>query len=56
MEDISAVYSHPDGKWGISGYAKNIFNYAEKRSYGPDHNQMAIGDPRTHGAFLSVRY
>jgi hypothetical protein len=54
------VYSSPDGKWTLSGYVKNLKNYAEKKSYFSmgmgGGGSMMIGEPRTYGAVLSVRY
>jgi iron complex outermembrane receptor protein len=62
---LSLIYANPDGKWTLTGYAKNIENYAVKRSLfgrGEDpENQkmiyeMMIGSPRTYGAVLSVKF
>jgi iron complex outermembrane receptor protein len=57
IDNFTAVYAHPDGKWTLSGYVKNAWNYAEKRFL----NMMGaynttIGPPRTYGMILSVRY
>lgn len=55
--DLSATYINPDGKWTFSTYVRNLMNYAEKQGYfGLPINQMTIGDPRTYGAVLSVRF
>ena len=55
MTDITLTYAHPDGKWIVSGYVKNLFDYAEKRfmNIGMD---MTIGPPRTYGVILSARF
>jgi hypothetical protein len=54
ISNISAIYSHPDGKWTLTGYVRNLENYAEKKNFMMD--SMMIGPPRTYGAVLSVRY
>ncbi|MDB9822657.1 TonB-dependent receptor, partial [Deltaproteobacteria bacterium] len=54
MTNLSAIYAHPDGKWTITGYVNNVFEYAEKQS-GGDRSQR-IGPPRTFGAVISMRY
>ena len=60
MESVNAVYSHPEGKWSFSAYVNNIFNYAEKRMYmsggGGRLGMLSIGNPRTYGAVLSMKY
>ena len=57
IDDITAVYAHPDGKWTFSGYIKNVFNYAEKRFMNAmGMYNTTIGPPRTYGMILSVRY
>jgi iron complex outermembrane receptor protein len=55
LADASLVYNSPDGKWSLSGYVKNIQNYAVKR-FMDGMGNMFIGDPRTYGAVLTVRY
>jgi iron complex outermembrane recepter protein len=57
MDDFQAVYSSPEGYWSLSGFVKNIWNYAEKRMYmnGPG-SMMSIGNPRTYGGVLSVKF
>lgn len=55
IDDISLIYSNPDGKWTITGYVKNLSNYAEKRFMNLGSN-MNLGPPRTYGAVLSVSY
>jgi iron complex outermembrane receptor protein len=54
MADFSAAYSNPDGKWTLTGYVKNITNYAEKRSL--IQQTLNISAPRTYGAVLSARF
>jgi iron complex outermembrane receptor protein len=54
ISNISAIYAHPDGKWTLTGYLRNLENYAEKKNFMMD--SMMIGPPRTYGAVLSVRF
>ena len=54
MGDLSAVYTNPDGKWSITGYVKNVTNYAEKRSL--MGQSMSLSAPRNYGAVLTVSY
>lgn len=54
MEDVSMTYSHSDGKWSLTGYVNNIFNYAEKVMY--IQPNMTIGNPRTYGGVLSIKF
>jgi outer membrane receptor protein involved in Fe transport len=55
--DVSAQFSHASGKWSVNAYCKNITNYAVKKSYmGMMSYTMMIGDPRTYGASLSVKF
>lgn len=54
IENVSLIYANPDGKWTLTGYVKNIANYAVKRSM--MMTSMMIGDPRTYGGVLSVRF
>jgi hypothetical protein len=55
--DLSMNYTHSDGKWSVTGYCRNVGDYAEKRSYFPEPvNESRIGQPRTYGAVFSVRY
>jgi iron complex outermembrane receptor protein len=57
MGDISAVYTSPDGQWTLSGYVKNITDYAEKRMYNSAGDaSLSIGNPRTYGAIFTVKY
>ena len=58
MEDFSMVYSNPDGKWNLTGYVKNLGNYAEKRSLlnMAGNKLLTIGNPRTYGGVLSVKF
>jgi hypothetical protein len=57
-ENITAVYTHPDGKWNLSTYVNNITNYAEKTMYmnAGGTGQLSISNPRTYGAVLSVSF
>jgi iron complex outermembrane receptor protein len=54
LSNISAIYAHPDGKWTLTGYMRNLEDYAEKKNF--MMNSMMIGPPRTYGAVLSVRF
>lgn len=56
--DVSAIYTHSDGKWTLTGYVKNVTNYAEKLSYIAmgANTTMMIGSPRTYGGVLSVKF
>lgn len=57
--NFSTTYAHPDGKWTLSAYVKNITNYADKRNWfvmNGGEGTMIIGTPRTYGAVLSVRF
>jgi iron complex outermembrane recepter protein len=57
MEDFQAVYNSPEGHWSLSGFVKNIENYAEKRMYMSGMSPiLTIGDPRTFGGVLSVKF
>jgi len=58
MEDVNVVYNHSNGRWSLSSYMKNIFNYAEKRSVmnAGGGKLLSIGSPRTYGAVLSVNF
>lgn len=61
MADFALVYASPDGKWTLSGYVKNIRNYAEKRFMNamggiPPVPDITIGPPRTFGGVLSVKF
>jgi iron complex outermembrane recepter protein len=55
--DLSAALDHSSGRWSLNAYCKNVTNYAVKKSYmGMMSYTMMIGDPRTYGASLSVRF
>jgi hypothetical protein len=58
MEDANATYSHPGGVWSISAYVKNINYYPEKRMYvsAGGQGQLSIGNPRTFGGVLTVKF
>jgi iron complex outermembrane recepter protein len=58
MAGANLGYSDPSGKWSLSAYVTNMFNYAEKRNYmnAGGNEMMQIGDPRTYGAVLSVKF
>jgi iron complex outermembrane receptor protein len=58
LANISAIYANPDGKWTLSGYIRNVFNYAEKLRYrsGRGYDTLWISDPRTYGVVLTVKY
>lgn len=54
LSNLSMIYAHPDGKWTLTGYVKNLENYAVKKNI--MKGSMMIGSPRTYGAILSVRF
>ena len=55
--NFSAIYTHPNGIWTLTGYVRNIFKYADKTGYmGQPMYQTMIGDPRTYGGVLSVKF
>lgn len=54
--NFSASYLHSNGKWTLTGYVKNLTNYAEKRSLVFGGSQMQISAPRTYGGVMSVRF
>jgi hypothetical protein len=58
MENANMAYNAPSGKWTLSAYVNNIENYAEKRTYmnAGGQGMLDIGDPRTYGAVLSVKF
>jgi iron complex outermembrane recepter protein len=59
ISNFSMVYTNPSGKWTLTGYVKNIEDYAVKRSIfsaGPSLGELTIGPPRTYGGILSVRF
>jgi hypothetical protein len=58
IEDFNVVYNSPDAKWSVSAYAKNAFNYAEKRNIlnMASSKLLSIGNPRTYGGVLSVKF
>jgi hypothetical protein len=58
MEDVNLVYNSPEGNMSLSAYVKNIGNYAEKRSLlnMAGTRLLSIGNPRTYGAVLSVKF
>lgn len=54
--NLSATYTNSNGKFSLTGYVKNLTNYAEKRSLVMGGREMEISSPRTYGAVLSVKY
>lgn len=55
--DLNGTYDNPDGKWSISGYVRNLTNYAEKTYYNSrSDGETGVSSPRTYGVVLSVRY
>jgi len=60
VSNFSLVYASPSGNLTLTGYVKNIENYAVKRSIfknSPDNvGELTIGPPRTYGALLSVKF
>ncbi|MBN1625745.1 MAG: TonB-dependent receptor [Deltaproteobacteria bacterium] len=58
ISNFNMVYAPNSGKWTLSGYVKNLENYAVKRSIMIMGNasDMMIGPPRTYGGVLTVRF
>jgi iron complex outermembrane recepter protein len=57
IDEFQAIYSSPGGGWTLSAYVKNIWDYAEKRMYMSGMGgMMSIGNPRTYGSVLSVKF
>lgn len=54
ISNFTLSYTNPDGKWTVSGYVNNIENYAVKKNFMMEN--MMIGDPRTYGVILSMKY
>lgn len=54
LSNASLVYANPDGKWTLTGYIKNLENYAVKRSW--MMMDFIVGPPRTYGGVLSVKF
>ncbi len=58
ISNFTLVYIHPNHLWSLTGYVKNIEDYAVKRSImvQGQTSDMMIGPPRTYGAVLSVKF
>ncbi|MBN1627062.1 MAG: TonB-dependent receptor [Deltaproteobacteria bacterium] len=56
MADVSLNYSNASGNWSLNSYVKNVTNHAEKTGFYMGINYMQIGNPRTYGAVLSVKF
>jgi iron complex outermembrane recepter protein len=59
LTDLTAIYTNSDGNWTLTGYVKNLENYAEKRMYmtpGGGQGITTLGSPRTYGGVLSVKF
>lgn len=61
MENFNLSYNSPGGRWTVSGYVNNIFNYAEKTMVQSAQKAgsigtMSIGNPRTYAVSVSYRY
>jgi len=58
LSNFNLVYFHNSGRWTLSGYVKNLENYAVKRSVMIMGNasDLMIGPPRTYGGVLTVRF
>jgi iron complex outermembrane recepter protein len=55
--DVTGTYYSADGKYTVSGYVKNVRDYAEKRAYFSGAGvELRIGSPRTYGAVISVKF
>ena len=58
LSNFNMVYYSPSGRWTLSGYVKNLENYAVKRSVMIMGNasDLMIGPPRTYGGVFTVRF
>jgi len=56
LYNASLGFNSASGKWSINAIAKNLTNYAVKKSYEADQQTLRIGDPRTYSATLSVKF
>jgi hypothetical protein len=54
--NASLVYAHPEGKYTLTGFVRNIEDYAAKLSYMGFRGNLVVTDPRTWGFILSVNY
>jgi iron complex outermembrane recepter protein len=59
--DLTAIYADQSGKWTLTGYVKNLTNYAVKTSWtyggpGGGYGNMMIGPPRTYGGLVSIKF
>jgi iron complex outermembrane receptor protein len=62
--NTSVAYTHPGGMWSVSGYVKNVFDYAKKTSCftmdamggGLGSVTMMLNDPRTYGVMVSLSF
>jgi iron complex outermembrane recepter protein len=52
----SLAFTSNSGKWSVNAIAKNITNYAVKKSYMADQQILMLGDPRTFEATLSLKF
>jgi iron complex outermembrane receptor protein len=55
LGNISLVYSSPDGNWTLTGYVKNIEDYAVKQ-FLSGQGSLSIGSPRTIGVSVSAKF
>jgi len=53
LENVSVNLTPARGIWSLSGYIRNLSNYAVKQSYAP---MTSIGEPRTYGLTLNVKW
>lgn len=58
ISNCAVVYKSPGGMWSLTAYAKNLEDYAVKRSIMimGGASDMMIGPPRTYGAVASVKF
>jgi iron complex outermembrane receptor protein len=54
--NLGATYASEDGKWSLSGYVRNLTNYAVKTAFSMMGGGLHVGPPRFYGAILSVKY
>ncbi|MBN1625191.1 MAG: TonB-dependent receptor [Deltaproteobacteria bacterium] len=59
ISNFSMIYASPSDKWTLTGYVKNMENYAVKRNLigeGESEYFLMIGTPRTYGAILTMQF
>lgn len=54
--NASVPFNSAGGRWGVTVSAKNITNYAVKRTYNSMAQTLLIGDPRTYEASVNIKF